>query len=200
MSNRKSILAVAKEFFASKGFDGTTMDEIAEAANVNKATIYYYFKSKENLYEMALKTTLENVYNYLKERLKESNNPKKKLKAYIDAFYMSAIQDEAFLRMLMREMAGSGKHFPVPAIETFIKIVKILDDALKDGYRKGVFRRVNTKMVHLMVLGGMSYLVASAPIRQRASDKFSELPDFLGSDEKASGELYEIILRGLEKV
>ncbi len=199
MNNRELILKKAKELFAVKGFDGTRMDEIAAAASVNKATIYYHFKSKEHLYEAALRSALDAVYAYLEEKLKGSADPEARLKAYVDAlYYESAVKDRAFLRMLMREMASEGRHFPLPAIETFLKIVKILDDTLKDGSKRGVFRKVNTKMVHLMVLGSISYLVTSAPVRERVSGKLADLPDFLTPDDRASEELYDIILKGLK--
>jgi TetR/AcrR family transcriptional regulator len=43
---RERILKAAKEIFSEKGFDGARMDPIAQTAGVNKALIYYYFKSK----------------------------------------------------------------------------------------------------------------------------------------------------------
>ncbi len=48
---RERILDAAESAFARKGFDGARVDEIAEAAGVNKALIYYYFKSKKALLE-----------------------------------------------------------------------------------------------------------------------------------------------------
>ena len=46
-ASRERILSVATRIFARKGFSGARVDEIAKAAKVNKALIYYYFKSKE---------------------------------------------------------------------------------------------------------------------------------------------------------
>lgn len=46
---RARILAVAEKTFAEKGFDGARVDEIAREAEVNKALIYYYFTSKEDI-------------------------------------------------------------------------------------------------------------------------------------------------------
>lgn len=53
--NRKKILAASEKIFATKGFDGARMDDIAKKAKVNKALIYYYFKSKD--------AVLEELYN-----------------------------------------------------------------------------------------------------------------------------------------
>ena len=43
------IIKAAVKLFAEKGFDGTRVSEIAKAAGVNQALIYYYFKGKEDL-------------------------------------------------------------------------------------------------------------------------------------------------------
>ena len=43
---KQKILNVAGELFAENGFDGTSVDSIANAAGVNKALIYYHFKDK----------------------------------------------------------------------------------------------------------------------------------------------------------
>ncbi|NJE13628.1 TetR/AcrR family transcriptional regulator [Thermococcus sp. LS2] len=49
MDTREKILKAARELFAEKGYDKTTVDEIVERAGVAKGTFYNYFKSKEEL-------------------------------------------------------------------------------------------------------------------------------------------------------
>lgn len=57
--SRQRILETAQAVFAEKGFDGARVDEIAQRAGVNKALIYYYFKSKDELLQEILRTFLE---------------------------------------------------------------------------------------------------------------------------------------------
>ncbi|MCG8509023.1 MAG: TetR/AcrR family transcriptional regulator [Rhodospirillales bacterium] len=47
--NRNHILRVAEKLFAAKGFDATSVDSIAKAADINKALIYYYFQNKDDI-------------------------------------------------------------------------------------------------------------------------------------------------------
>ena len=54
LSTARRILAVAEEIFASEGLAGARMEEIARAAKVNKALLYYYFKDKEAIYDAVL--------------------------------------------------------------------------------------------------------------------------------------------------
>jgi AcrR family transcriptional regulator len=57
--SRQRILDTARDVFAEKGFDGARVDEIAQRAGVNKALIYYYFKSKDQLLQEILRTFLD---------------------------------------------------------------------------------------------------------------------------------------------
>jgi len=52
---QQKIFEVATEIFSEKGFEGARVDEIAARAKINKAMIYYYFKSKENLFAEIVK-------------------------------------------------------------------------------------------------------------------------------------------------
>jgi TetR/AcrR family transcriptional regulator len=52
---RQKIVEAAREEFAKHGLDGARVDRIAKCASVNKAMLYYHFRSKENLYEAVIK-------------------------------------------------------------------------------------------------------------------------------------------------
>src|SRR5580658_5120847 len=56
--SRSKILAAAERAFARHGLAGARTDGIAAEAGVNKALLYYYFKSKESLYEAVIERHL----------------------------------------------------------------------------------------------------------------------------------------------
>ncbi|MBD3393552.1 MAG: TetR family transcriptional regulator [Chitinivibrionales bacterium] len=58
---RARILSVAERLFAENGFDGTRVDDIAENAGVNKALIYYYFKSKDAILDALFTSAIQEV-------------------------------------------------------------------------------------------------------------------------------------------
>jgi TetR/AcrR family transcriptional regulator len=60
-SSKERILRAAQTVFAKKGFDGARVDEIARLAEVNKALIYYYFKSKEEILHALLHLAIEDI-------------------------------------------------------------------------------------------------------------------------------------------
>jgi len=55
-ASRDRILAAATAEFALRGFEGTTVDRIAARARLNKAMIYYHFRSKKDLYSTVLRS------------------------------------------------------------------------------------------------------------------------------------------------
>jgi TetR/AcrR family transcriptional regulator len=64
-SSKERILNASQAIFAQKGFEGARVDEIARAAGVNKALIYYYFKSKEEILHALLHHAIEDLLGHL---------------------------------------------------------------------------------------------------------------------------------------
>jgi AcrR family transcriptional regulator len=73
--NRERILKVAERVFAEQGFDRARVDEIARQAGVNKALIYYYFKSKEDMLEQLVEQIIEEGQSLQKTVLAELAGP-----------------------------------------------------------------------------------------------------------------------------
>jgi TetR/AcrR family transcriptional regulator len=59
LKNEERILDAAQEVFATYGYQGATIDEVAERAGISKPNLHYYFKRKRDLYLAVLRRTLE---------------------------------------------------------------------------------------------------------------------------------------------
>lgn len=70
---RSKILEVAEKLFSEKGFDGTSVSEIASSAQVNKATIYYHFKDKQDI----VTSLFQNIMEELDTQIEKTNNGSK---------------------------------------------------------------------------------------------------------------------------
>jgi len=83
ISQREKILNAAMMLFYEKGFDGASIQDIAYASEVNKATIYYYFENKQALlYEIA-SNTLDILINMAQKVMNSGLSPQNKLKRLI---------------------------------------------------------------------------------------------------------------------
>lgn len=99
----------------------------------------------------------------------------------------------------MREVASGGEHLSDNLIGVFVDILKILESILEDGFKSGVFKKVDTKMVHFSVIGAISFYICSADMRMNFKNEVSRLPSFLSDRDRDINELCELILRGLRK-
>jgi TetR/AcrR family transcriptional regulator len=94
-ANRKAILEAALDVFATSGFRGATIDQIATKAGMSKPNLLYYFKSKQQIYQQVLEQTLENWLAPF-EDIDPEGDPVEELRRYITAkLEMSAKRPEA---------------------------------------------------------------------------------------------------------
>ncbi len=80
---KKLIIAVAEKFFSRFGLNKTTMNEIAKATRIGKATLYHYFASKEHIFTEVIRKESQILKNRLNTVIKEANNPKEQIRVYI---------------------------------------------------------------------------------------------------------------------
>ncbi|MBW7970253.1 HTH-type transcriptional regulator RutR [Bradyrhizobium sp. BR 10289] len=80
----EAILDAALQLFSRFGLHGTTLDQIAESADVSRPNLFYYFKSKEEIYQGVLKRLLQDWLTPL-EALNAEGDPVETLKSYIRA-------------------------------------------------------------------------------------------------------------------
>ena len=80
---RKKIVITAGEIFSRFGFKKTTMDEIAKALKMGKSSIYYYFSSKEEIFESVVLYEADVLRNELTTAIKSVDSPVEKLRNYV---------------------------------------------------------------------------------------------------------------------
>jgi AcrR family transcriptional regulator len=80
---RKKIIITAGEIFSHYGFKKTTMDEIAKALKMGKSSIYYYFSSKEEIFEAVVMYEANVLRNELTTAIKAVESPIEKLRNYV---------------------------------------------------------------------------------------------------------------------
>lgn len=87
---RNEILDAAEKVFFSKGLHNATMDEVAEAAELSKGTVYLYFKNKEDLFYAINSRGADILRNLFKEAYDNNELGKDKLIAIGDAYFRYA--------------------------------------------------------------------------------------------------------------
>jgi AcrR family transcriptional regulator len=81
--NRENILKIAQEIFSKYGYKKTTLDDIANAVRKGKSSLYYYFKSKEDLFQAVILKEVEILAKELDTVINRNTDPIDKLRDYV---------------------------------------------------------------------------------------------------------------------
>lgn len=81
--NREAILKIAQEIFSKYGYKKTTLDDIANAVRKGKSSLYYYFKSKEDLFQAVIMKEVDILGRELDKVINRNSDPVDKLRDYI---------------------------------------------------------------------------------------------------------------------
>ena len=76
---RNLLVDTARQLFAKKGFENTTMNDISQASGKGRRTLYTYFSSKEEIYVAVIQSELERLTNQMEEVARQEISPEKKL-------------------------------------------------------------------------------------------------------------------------
>ncbi|MDE6048686.1 MAG: TetR family transcriptional regulator [Paramuribaculum sp.] len=79
LKTREKLIEVARQLFAHKGVENTTMNDIAAASDKGRRTIYTYFKNKREIYNAVIERESENMLESLREVLHSDLPPARKL-------------------------------------------------------------------------------------------------------------------------
>ena len=82
-ANRESILKIAQEIFSKYGYKKTTLDDIANAVRKGKSSLYYYFSSKEDLFQAVIQKEVDILRKELEIVVNRNTDPVDKLRDYI---------------------------------------------------------------------------------------------------------------------
>jgi len=82
-TNRESILKIAQDIFSKYGYKKTTLDDIANAVRKGKSSLYYYFKSKEDLFQAVIMKEVDLLARELDRVINRNTEPVDKLRDYM---------------------------------------------------------------------------------------------------------------------
>lgn len=156
----EKVLAAALKEFAEHGFDGARVDRIAKNARVNKAMIYYHFKSKEALYERILSDLAGMIYERVVGVIVEESDPREQLYTIIHRYIETlTIVDRNMLRTMLREIASGGKFFKKLAIPKLIlPVIAKIEPIFRAAQERGDLKReLDPLYTFLQIIGGIIF-------------------------------------------
>ncbi len=154
-SKMSLIFQAAIDVFSEKGFDKATMDDIAARANVAKGTIYYHFKSKEELFLFLVEEGVELLRDGVESKLLPDMTPTEKLELIVREQINFFGQYRDFCVILLRESWGAEER----QLE-FRKMIRsymyLIEAVVQEGIAKEEFHFVNPENVSSGLFGMIS--------------------------------------------
>jgi AcrR family transcriptional regulator len=165
--SRDRVLAAAASAFAAHGFAGTSVDQIAAAARLNKAMIYYHFQNKAELYRFILRDMFRAFGVRVRDVAASDLSPVEKIRLFIATFAAEAEARPHFPPIWFREIADGGAHLDDATLADMAAVLKALTAILEEGVRGGAFKPVSPLLVHGGIVAPVLLFFASAGIRGR---------------------------------
>ena len=165
--SRHRVFAAAAAEFATHGYAGANMDRIARAARLNKAMIYYHFKSKSALYREILRDMFGAVRERVAAVAASDVTAEDKVRDYIAAIAAEAEARPHFPPIWLREIAEGAGHVDTVTLGYVREVLAALGAIIADGVRAGRFQPVHTLLVHGGIIAPLMFFLATAPLRRK---------------------------------
>lgn len=173
---RSSIITAARTLFAEHGLEGTTVREVAEAANVNNAMIYYHFTDKVEMYRAVLADSFAEFDRIWEHELFSTGaSARVKIRKYVEELIRFQHDNEEIRRILSMEFASCGKNIKWLADNFFDHSYEKLAAILKAGMKKGELKKVDLSIAISTLVGMIIHSFITRPIAEYVTGKKLDL-------------------------
>ncbi|MEM8963256.1 MAG: TetR/AcrR family transcriptional regulator [Acidobacteriota bacterium] len=198
------LLLAAREVFAQKGLHGASTKEITDAAGIQKSTLHYYFRRKEDLYATVFERAFAEMIEPLAQAFEESSSFKEILRAFVAHHVRAYADNPVNVRLWMHEnLIGapvSGPllrrydQFPNSPYRRFV-------ESLSEAIEAGEIRSVDPIQTFVTVMGACLFfhvaqpsMVTTLPSKVGRPDEELDVEAFLDAREDA---VFDLLYNGL---
>lgn len=151
------LLEAATRLFREKGYHNTSMQDLADALGMQKASLYYYVNSKEELLNRLLERASSLLLAQIDELYAADLSPTEKLRRALQNHALTVMENLDLIAVYVQEY----RRFPSQRLQEVLAGRKHYEETLMrildDGIVRGEFRPVNTKMAVLGFLGMLNW-------------------------------------------
>jgi AcrR family transcriptional regulator len=149
---RERLVTTAREIYSRYGYKQTSMEEVAEAMGKGKSTLYYYFDSKESLYEAVIDKEWTILRDAIYKAVSEKDDPIEKLKAYVTVRMLTFQSIVNFYEAIESEMLGN-LFFINQIRDKFDKEeMQMVEALLNEGVKRKLFLIENTELASIAIV------------------------------------------------
>lgn len=189
-NTRLAIIDAAVELFAKKGFERATVDEVAAEAKIAKGTVFYNFKTKEDIFHAILERDTQAFAELVQARSAISGTPSQKMEAAYDAAFEYFQTHSSFCSLLITELGRIRTRWSNDG--NSISLLGIfrqrLEEIYEEGKKQGEFRNdIDARDIGLIVF----FLAAIISLGKRFTEEHA-------IDTRLASKAKLIFLKGLK--
>jgi TetR/AcrR family transcriptional regulator, fatty acid metabolism regulator protein len=158
-ARRDRIIESALNIFAEKGFQDATISEISKAASVSDATVYEYFKSKEELLFSIPEEITEHSIKETEKVLPYLRGAESKLMAIVQSYVKTYETNPQYANLIMLQLKSNRNFLKTKAYTVVRSAARMLLASIKEGIEDGTFKKdIDPFLVRSMILGTIEHI------------------------------------------
>lgn len=130
---RQQILKASRRLFKEKGYDSTMIDDVADKADISKATLYNYFPNKESLLVGTMEDQTEACRRYIREETGDADGSYEKIKLALEFLVLDSIPFISVSRRILFLNACETSHMYGKVNDVKEMFRELTEDARKEG-------------------------------------------------------------------
>ncbi|HZX11742.1 MAG TPA: TetR/AcrR family transcriptional regulator [Acidobacteriota bacterium] len=200
-SAKQRILRSAVKEFADHGFWGARASRIAKGAGINKAMIFYYFSSKENLYRVIIEDTVKDLIEEVQKSMAKSDDPEKLFEILPEVYIRFFSKNEFMAKIIIHDLVQNPDHISNIIGQLFEKTPykpqKIFQEMVHKWHKKGLLAESDPVHVILNIIPPSLFCFIGLPMVEAVLERKIKVDDkFI--DERIKS-VVNLIKRGMLK-
>lgn len=195
LSRKDQLIQVGESLFGQNGFAGTSIRDIAVAANLKTGSIYNFFSCKRDLHSAVLEKAYGSLHAYVASAEVVEGDPEGNLRRVLAAVTCFFEEQPMAHRVILQELLVGAVAMDRAIALHLRSARRRINDILRDGHRLGVFREVDVEIFSYGLLSAMFGYFSSRALFLRLFSASASEKTFI---ENAPFPLFEFMMEGLK--
>ncbi len=156
-THNSQIMEAAESIFAEKGFYLTTVEEIAQKADLGKGTIYLHFENKRGLFLSIIERKLDILLKKIEEGIKEGDSPAEKIRLATEIHFKFLEKNRNFFKIIHifsnQFKKGMGEELFKKVVVKNSRYLEILQTLIERATKKKEIKSLNSKKLAVILVG-----------------------------------------------
>ncbi len=154
IQRKEQIMNAALRTIVQKGYDNSRMDDIVKISNLSKGAIYWYYKSKKDVYLDLINYWVLRYSAVINHLIEEDHSAADQLKSLFLYFTKQFENDPSLYKALIEfwTLAGRDKDFQKKLNKVYSNFLMLLEDIISRGVETGEFKNLNVQITALSIM------------------------------------------------